>query len=101
MSSAVPLGSLTGSLSLSVAYGLDVESESDKFYSVTEEAIGALDLALPGTFLVDTFPIRTCLGYGSSGRISQCSFLRSKTRPGMVPWRRFQEVREVSEGDYR
>lgn len=45
---------------MSVAYGLDVESESDKFYSVTEEAISALDLALPGTFLVDTFPIRTC-----------------------------------------
>ena len=100
MSSAVPLGSLTGSLSLSVAYGLDVESESDKFYSVTEEAISALDLALPGTFLVDTFPIRTCLGYGSSGRTSQCP-LCSKTRSGMVPRGRFQEVREVSEGDYR
>ena len=46
-------------MSLSVAYGLNVESESDKFYSVSEEATNAVDTALsPGAFLVDFFPSR-------------------------------------------
>lgn len=49
---------LTGSLSLSVAYGLNVESEDDKFYSASKNATSAVDLALvPGAFLVDFLPI--------------------------------------------
>jgi len=55
----VYLGSLTGSLSLSVAYGLNVESEDDKFYSASKDATSAVDIALvPGAFLVDFLPIR-------------------------------------------
>lgn len=53
--------SLTGSLTLSMAYGLNIESESDEFYATSEEAMHAVDLALlPGSFLVDTFPLREC-----------------------------------------
>ncbi|KAF9786329.1 cytochrome P450 [Thelephora terrestris] len=49
---------LAGSLNLSVAYGLDVESESDKFYSASNGAINDLSAALiPGAFLVDVLPI--------------------------------------------
>ena len=52
---------MTGSLNLSVAYGIDIESEDDKFYAASEEAMVAVDAALlPGAFLVDAFPIRTC-----------------------------------------
>jgi len=53
-------GSLTGSLTLSVAYGVNIESESDELYSASEDAMIAVDAALvPGTFLVDALPIRT------------------------------------------
>ncbi|KAF9645502.1 cytochrome P450 [Thelephora ganbajun] len=49
---------LAGSLALSVAYGLNVESESDGFYSASEDAMNAVGIALvPGTFLVDALPI--------------------------------------------
>jgi len=50
---------LTGSLTLSVAYGVNIESESDKFYSASEDAMSALGTAMiPGAFLVDALPIR-------------------------------------------
>lgn len=53
------LESFAASLSLSVAYGANVESESDKLLSASENAMAAVDIAMvPGTFLVDTFPIR-------------------------------------------
>jgi len=52
-------GSLTGSLTLSVAYGLNIESESDKFYAASEDAMDAVNVAVvPGNFLVDVLPIR-------------------------------------------
>jgi hypothetical protein len=55
------LESLSGSLNLSIAYGVNIESENDKFYSASEEAMAAVDIALmPGAFLVDLFPIRMC-----------------------------------------
>jgi hypothetical protein len=38
---------------------LNIESENDKFYAASEEAMTAVGAALvPGTFLVDAFPIR-------------------------------------------
>ena len=53
-------GSLTGSLALSVAYGLNVESEDDEFYAASVDAMSSFGVALvPGNFLVDSFPIRT------------------------------------------
>ena len=52
-------GSLAGSLALSVAYGLNVESENDRFYAASGEAMNAASMALlPGAFLVDSLPIR-------------------------------------------
>jgi hypothetical protein len=60
---AVRPGSLTGSLILSIAYGVNVESESDRFFSASEDAMGAVDIALmPGAFLVDALPIRMSSG---------------------------------------
>lgn len=47
----------TGSLMLSVAYGLNVESEEDEYYSASEEATSAVSVAFASGFLVDTFPI--------------------------------------------
>ena len=55
---------MTGSLTLAVAYGVNVVSESDKFYAASEDAMNAVDKALtPGNFLVDVLPIRTCSGW--------------------------------------
>ena len=50
--------SLTGSLMLSVAYGLNVESEEDEYYSASVEAMDAVRVAIASNFLVDVFPIR-------------------------------------------
>ena len=51
--------SLTGSLNLSAAYGIDIEAEF--FYAASEEAMVAVDAALlPGAPLVDAFHIRVC-----------------------------------------
>lgn len=48
---------LTGSLALSITYGVNIVSESDRFYAASEEAMHAADAALlPGAFLVDAFP---------------------------------------------
>ena len=73
------LGSLTGSLTLSVAYGANIESESDKFFSASEEAMAAVSVALiPGAFLVDTFPIRTGSNQKEySQAFSRCSLTQS------------------------
>jgi len=65
------LRSMAGSLTLSVAYGVNVESENDDFYVASEDAMHAVDFALiPGTFLVDSLPIRMCCTQGSFSRDS-------------------------------
>jgi len=57
------LESLAGSLVLSIAYGMNVKSESDRYFLASEDAMAAIDLALlPGAFLVDVFPIRMSSG---------------------------------------
>ena len=73
------LGSLTGSLTLSIAYGVNIESESNKFFSASEDAMAAVDVAmLPGSFLVDVFPIRMNFSRkGHSQRSLQCYFPQS------------------------
>jgi hypothetical protein len=54
---------------LSIAYGVNIESESDEFYAASEEAMHAVDAALmPGAFLVDALPIRTYFDRSSSRR---------------------------------
>jgi len=63
LSRAHHTGSLTGSLTLSVAYGLNVKSESDKFYAASKDAMDAVNVAVvPGNFLVDVLPIRMNFG---------------------------------------
>lgn len=79
-------GSLTGSLTLSVAYGLNVESESNEFYSTSEGAMSALDAAMvPGAFLVDIFPTRMSSGKSFS-ETPQPFIFCSQIRSRVVSW---------------
>jgi len=75
------MGSLTGSLMLSIAYGVNIESESDRFFAASEDAMAAVDIAmLPGAFLVDVLPIRTNSSRkGDSRTILQCQLPQSNT----------------------
>ena len=80
-----------------------MESENDKFYAASEEAMNAVAMALvPGVFLVDAIPIRMIL---NRKRVhperSKGIYYRSKTYTRMVPWSWLQEVREVGEAEYR
>jgi hypothetical protein len=44
---------------LNVAYGFEVPSANDPYILNAEEVVGAVGLvAIPGSFLVDTFPLR-------------------------------------------
>lgn len=84
------LASLAGSLTLSIAYGVNVESEDDVFFSAADEAMSIADRAMmPGGFLVDAFPVRTCssrIGYfrGISQRPSPQSDISRNGFPGPV-----------------
>ena len=53
---------MTASLSLSVAYGIDVQSVNDPFVVMVEECMKTISTAgTPGAFLVDSLPIRKYL----------------------------------------
>ena len=53
--------STTGALIMSLTYGLDIKSHEDPFLSAAERALTIIEeVTVPGAFLVDTFPIRTC-----------------------------------------
>ena len=50
---------LTGSLALSIAYGIRADTPDNEFICMYEEALEAAREALvPGTFLVDVLPLR-------------------------------------------
>jgi len=91
---------LAGSLTLSIAYGLNVESENDKFYAAAEEAMEAVAIALvPGSFLVDAFPILKYVpewfpgaGFKRFARLTKESVDNSVTLP-------FQHVKESFQAD--
>lgn len=86
---------LTGSLALSVAYGLNIESENNKFYRASEGAMSAVDEAMvPGRFFVDIFPILKHIpewfpgaGWKKFGRMTKEKLYDSITLP-------FQAVKE-------
>ncbi|KAF9645498.1 CyP450 monooxygenase [Thelephora ganbajun] len=91
---------LTGSLALSVAYGLNVGSESEEVYSTSEGAMNAFDIAMvPGTFLVDTLPILKYVpewfpgaGFKTFARIAKKNIDDSVNSP-------FKHVKESFEAD--
>jgi len=92
---AFQLGSLTGSLVLSIAYGVEVKSESDRYFSASEHAMAAVDLALlPGAFLVDVFPMRMGSGQRVLLKRSHDIHFHSQVCPGMVSRSWFQDIRE-------
>jgi len=52
--------SATGALVMSLTYGLDIKSHDDRFLAAAERALATLEeAAVPGAFLIDTFPIST------------------------------------------
>jgi hypothetical protein len=56
-----PSFSVTGALIMSLTYGFNLKSHDDPFLLAAERALHTLEaVAVPGAFLVDTFPIRTC-----------------------------------------
>jgi hypothetical protein len=57
---AYPGSSTTGALVMNLTYGFDIKSHDDPFLSAAERALAIiLEVAVPGAFLVDTFPICT------------------------------------------
>ena len=78
-----------------------MESDDDKFYAASEDAMNAIDVALvPGNFLVDALPIRTSSGLNLSVQTENTHSHDSQIHSRMVPWSWFQEVREDCEGGY-
>ena len=56
--------SVTGALTMEATYGIDIKSHEDKFLQAAEHAMEHLEKsAVPGAFLVDTFPIRSFSGF--------------------------------------
>ena len=52
--------SVTGALIMEITYGLNIESHEDRFLQTAEHAMKYIEkIAVPGAFLVDTFPIRS------------------------------------------
>lgn len=52
----------TGSLSLSIAYGIETQEENDPYIMHAERTLEAANAAMvPGAFLVDVFPARECV----------------------------------------
>jgi hypothetical protein len=50
--------STTGALIMSLTYGLDIKSHEDPFLTAAERALHKIEeVAVPGVFLVNTFPI--------------------------------------------
>ena len=48
---------------MSMTYGLDIKSHDDPFLAAAERALATMEeAAIPGAFLVDTFPICTHRG---------------------------------------
>lgn len=87
---------------MSIAYGVDVESESDKFFSASEDAMAAVDVAmLPGAFSVDVFPIRMDSSRRNPSQRSYHVHLHSQIRSGMVSWSWFQDVCEGGKEESR
>ena len=58
---------LTGSLALSIAYGIQVDTPDNEFFRMHKDMMDAITEALiPGTFLVDILPFR---GFNRSSMI--------------------------------
>jgi len=58
MSHSLSIFSVTGALIMEITYGMDIKSHEDKFLRAAEQGLEHVQSAMiPGTFLVDTFPI--------------------------------------------
>ena len=85
----------TGSIALSIAYGIRVDSTENPYFRVAEETTESLQAALvPGAFPVEFLPFRELY--------SLRRFLRHTTKLNptdsslfsiVVPWRRFPQLR--------
>ncbi|KAJ7629466.1 cytochrome P450 [Mycena polygramma] len=54
----VQMHSLFGSLTMSITYGIEVQSKNDPYISIAEAGIKHVSImAVPGAFLVDAFPV--------------------------------------------
>jgi len=77
----------TGSIALSIMYGIQVDSPEDPYFRIAEEANKILEEALvPGAFPAEIFPIRElsllqCLLYHET----KPNFLDSSLRPIVAP----------------
>ena len=83
----------TGSLALSIAYGIQVDSVDNPYFHVAEEATESLQAALvPGAFPVEFLPIRalSLLGHFSNITLNP---LGSPLRSIVAPWRWCPQLR--------
>lgn len=85
----------TGSLALSVAYGIEVDSVENPYFHAAEEATESIAEAMvPGAFLVELLPIREL---SLSGNCSNTALnpLGSSLRSVVAPWRWFPQLRRT------
>ena len=85
---------LGGSLILSIAYGIEVNSQENRFFANAQQATHSLGSALlPGAFLVDWIPSRMCTLkciYLALMLTTHCSQVPSR----LVAWRRIPRDRK-------
>lgn len=54
--------SLTGSLALSIAYGIEADTPENEFFCMYKGVMEAVsEASVPGTFIVDVLPLRGSL----------------------------------------
>lgn len=71
-----------------MTYGFDVKSNNDPFLAAAERALATMEeAAIPGAFLVDTFPICT---QQRETVIHPLNAIHSEIHSFMVPWSQVQ-----------
>lgn len=83
----------TGSLSLSIAYGIETQEENDPYIMHAERTLEAANAAMvPGAFLVDVFPAQWMPGasFKTKARIWKYSSLWTLNTPWEVVKRRMR-----------
>jgi hypothetical protein len=93
------LHSYSGSIILSIAYGIEVESENDPYVALVEQAMDALnDAARSGVYLVDSLPWLRFLPKWLPGARFQRSAERFRKVITSAPEVPFQYVKEAMVG---
>jgi hypothetical protein len=89
--------STVAALLMEVTYGMNITSHEDKFLRASDAGMELTKRVLvPGTFLVDTVPIREFHAVFKKHCATEALIDISEACPGVVSWSRIQNFREGS-----